>query len=112
MGVLMLAVGVGISLAGCINFPSEVMLGTGGSPFIVKGTAALINNDGPCLVWLAENGVTYHLFQGTQVDNASFDQVTTPGVTSRLQIATRTDIPVACQIGTVAEVYDVLEIEE
>ena len=101
-----------IGAVGCINFPQELLLGSTGDPFILRGTAAVLDNGGPCLVWIGENGATYHLFQGAQVENDAFDQATTPGVTSRLQIAVRTDIPVACQIGTVVEVHDVLEIED
>ena len=52
------------------------------------------------------------MFQSPALDNESFDRITTPGVTSRLEIATRDDLEVACLIGTVVEVQDVLEIVE
>jgi len=83
-----------------------------GSPFVIRGTTAVIDSDGPCLIWIGENGVTYHLFQDPRVDNETFDQIITPGVTSRLQIAVRDDIVLTCQIGTIAEVQNVLEIVE
>lgn len=103
-----------IAAGGCItvDIPEEVSLLSAGSPFVVSGTAALIDNEGPCLVWIGENGITYHLFQDPLVDNETFDRITTPGVTSRLEIATRTDLELACQIGTIVEVQDVLEIVE
>ncbi len=82
-----------------------------GSAFVVSGTAELANVDGaPCNVWIGENGAIYHLFQSPQVDNGDFDEITTPGVTSRLLIATRSDLVVDCEIGTTVDVEDVLEI--
>ncbi len=82
-----------------------------GSAFVISGTSDLANVDGnPCNVWIGDNGVIYHLFQSPQVDNGDYDQVTTPGVTSRLLVATRSDLVVDCQIGTIVDVEDVLEI--
>jgi len=82
-----------------------------GTPFVMRGTADLLQSpDGACLIWRGENGVTYHLFQSSRVTNADFDNVTTPGVTSRIEIATRTDLVVDCRIGTIVEVQNVLEI--
>jgi len=81
-----------------------------GTPFVVKGTATVLDNNGPCLAWIGENGITYHLFQTSSVDNATFDRITTPGVTSRLQLSTRTDLEVACKVGTIVEVLSVLEV--
>ena len=81
-----------------------------GSPFVVKGTATVLDNNGPCLAWIGENGINYHLFQNPRVDNATFDRITTPGVTSRLQLATRNDLEIACQAGTIVEVLSVLEV--
>ena len=103
-----------IGATGCVtvDIPEEVSLLPMGSSFVVSGTAALIDHDGPCLVWVGDNGITYHLFQHPRVDNETFDRITTPGVTSRLEIATRDDIPLACQVGTIVEVQDVLEIVE
>jgi len=101
----------GLGLVGCtINaqlLPDSLI--TTGSSFVVKGTAVVLDNNGPCLAWIGENGITYHLFQNASVDNATFDHITTPGVTSRLQIATRSDLEVACQVGTIVEVISVLE---
>ena len=104
-----------LTAAACITveFPEQVELFPAGAPFVVKGTADLADVDGePCLVWLAENGVIYHLFQDLRVGNEDYDRVTTPGVTSRLELATRSDLVVTCQIGTIVEVLDVLEIVE
>jgi hypothetical protein len=81
-----------------------------GTPFVVKGTSTVLDNNGPCLAWIGENGITYHIFQTTTVDNATFDRITTPGVTSRLQLVTRSDLQVACQTGTIVEVLSVLEV--
>jgi hypothetical protein len=81
-----------------------------GTSFVIKGTMTVQDNNGPCLVWMGDNGIAYHLFQTPSVENATFDHIMTPGVTSRLQIATRDDIPVACQVGTVVEVLNVLEV--
>jgi len=98
---------------GCtVNIPGENVLFAKGEPFILKGTAAVIDRNGPCPVWIGENGVTYHLFQGGRLENADFDRITTPGVTSRLELAVRTDLTVTCQVGTIAEVQRVLEIVE
>lgn len=87
---------------------SDILTST--NPFVMKGTAAIIDNGGPCLVWQGENGITYHLLQEVNVDNDAFDQATTPGVTSRLQLRPRNDVPITCQIGTIVEVIRVLEI--
>ncbi len=109
LGITLLAAGSGCS----IDF--DVLPDTfvaAGSPFVVRGTATVVDNEGPCLAWIGENGVTYHLFQDPRVDNETFDRVTTPGVTSRLQIAVRTDLELACQIGTIVEVRNVLEVVE
>jgi len=96
---------------GCtVNFSAAETLLPIGSPFVVSGTASLIDHNGPCLIWNGNNGVTYHLFQGQTVDNESFDRITTPGVTSRLVLSKRADLEVACEIGTIVEVQDVLEI--
>jgi len=109
LGITLLA-----AVSGC-SFNFELLpdsLVSTGSPFVVRGTAAVVDNDGACLIWIGENGVTYHLFQDPLVDNETFDHITTPGVTSRLQIAVRTDLVLTCQIGTIAEVRNVLEIVE
>ena len=79
---------------------------------MVKGTSVVLDHKGPCLAWLGDNGITYHLFQNPRVENAVFDHITTPGVTSRLQLSTRNDLQVACQIGTIVEVLNVLEVVE
>ncbi len=94
-----------------IDLPENIDLLAVGTPFVLSGTAALIDNNGPCLVWLGENGITYHLFQDARLDNDLFDEVTEPGTTSRLEIVTRSDLEVVCQVGDVVEVRDVLDIE-
>lgn len=100
--------------AGCINIdiPAASSLFPTGTSFVLQGTASTIDENGPCLVWLADNGLTYHLFQDPRVDNADFDAVTTPGVRSRLELATRADLEVDCQVGTIVEVQSVLEIDQ
>ncbi|NOX57377.1 MAG: hypothetical protein GXP29_00775 [Planctomycetes bacterium] len=82
-----------------------------GSAFVLSGTTDIIDtDDGQCNVWIGENGVAYHLFQSPRIDNGDFDRITTPGVTSRLEVATRNDLVVSCQVGTIVTVEDVLEI--
>ena len=104
---------VAIGVAGCIivDVPEQVSLLSTGEAFVISGTAALENVEGqPCLVWVADNGFTYHLFQHPALENETFDRITTPGVRSRLELATRSDLEVSCLIGTIVEVQDVLEI--
>ena len=112
VGMLTLLATIGV--VGCItiDIPEQVSLLSTGTSFVVSGTAALEDTDGLCLVWIGDNGIVYHLFQNPRVDNETFDRITTPGVTSRLEIATRTDLELACQIGTIVEVQDVLDIED
>jgi hypothetical protein len=102
------------SLAACrdliINAPDSLI--PVGTPFVLSGTAEVIDDDGPCLVWLGENGIVYHLFQKPTLESDLFDKITSPGVTSRLEVQERTDIDVACQQGPVLEVQDVLEVIE
>jgi hypothetical protein len=112
-GCLILVLGA-LALAGCIDIsiPVAPTLFPTGTSFVLKGTATIIDNDGPCLVWEGENGIIYHLFQDRRVSNEDFDLVSTPGTTSRLVLATRSDLVVTCQVGTIVEVQDILEVEE
>ncbi len=112
--LVILSVLVVVGGAGCIDvdIPIANDLFATGTSFVLSGTAALVDQDGPCLVWLGENGMTYHLFQDPRVANEDFDAVTNPGTTSRLKLAVRTDLYVDCQVGVVVEVQDVLEIVE
>ncbi len=98
-----------VCLAGCPELSPQSLF-VRGEPFVVSGTAAVVDEAGPCLVWFADNGVTYHLFQAPRVDNEDFDRATTPGVRSRLEIATRNDLFIDCEVGTIVEVQRVLEI--
>lgn len=97
---------------GCftINAP-DTLIPTGG-PFVLSGTTEVIDVDGPCLVWRGDNGVIYHLFQQVNLEIDLFDQITTPGVTSRLELAERTDLDVSCRVGPTVEVRDALEVIE
>ena len=111
--VIICTLSVSIFTWGCsVNFSVPEGLIATGSPFVISGTSTLADNNGPCLIWIGENGITYHLFQGSTVENETFDRVTTPGVTSRLLLAERTDLQVSCLMGTIVEVRDVLEIVE
>jgi hypothetical protein len=104
---LLLLIGAGSCT---INFAADTLFPTG-TPFVLRGTADLAEyNGGTCLVWLGENGATYHLFQNSRVTNDDFDMITTPGVTARLELARRTDLFVDCPLGTIVEVQNVLEI--
>jgi hypothetical protein len=78
----------------------------------MKGTMTVINRGGPCAIWVGDNGVQYHLFQDPLLENELYDRVTTPGTVSRLVLATRADLEVVCQIGTIVQVRDVLEVED
>jgi hypothetical protein len=99
-----------VSLAGCGTAISNLI--TLDEAFIVKGTAEMKTAFavGPCLAWVDTSGAVYQLFQGTNVSNAEFDLVTTPGVTSRLQLTVRSDLIVGCSVGTTAVVDAVLEV--
>ena len=66
--------------------------------------------NGDCLVWQADNGQSYYLYQNALLENNSFDRINTPGVTSRLVIAIRNDLPAGCRADNVAEVNQVLEV--
>ncbi|MBN2559445.1 MAG: hypothetical protein JXQ75_00755 [Phycisphaerae bacterium] len=101
-----------ISLSACtISLPNPTAFGT---PFIAKGTYELreVWGGDPCPVWVTDTGAIYHLFQDIAVSNEDFDRVTTPGVTSRLQLTTRSDLVVGCLIGIPVEVKQVLSINE
>ena len=108
-------VGCATLMGSCIDLtlPEDVTLFDVGSSFVVRGTAALVDTpEGPCRVWVGENGISYHLFQSVQLENETFDQVSREGATSRLVLARRSDIELACSFGTIVEVRDVLEIDE
>lgn len=82
-----------------------------GTPFVLRGTAAVIDDGGPCPIWIGDNGETFHLFQGTTLGNEAYDEVIQPGVTSRLILVTRSDLTIDCQTGVIVEVHDVLDVE-
>jgi hypothetical protein len=103
----------GVVLGGaCLSIPGQDTLFVKGEPFIIGGTAAITDCEGPRVVWYGDNGITYHLYQGTRLANDDFDRITTAGVTSRLELATRTDLDVSCRVGTIVEVQRVLEVVE
>ncbi len=107
-GVLLAAAAIGCTFN--LDLGADTLFPTG-TTFVVKGTAEVIGSEfGACPVWLGNNGVTYHLFQDPRVSNEDFDEITTPGVTSRLELATRSDLEVDCQVGTIVEVKSVLEV--
>lgn len=98
--------------AGCtFEIPGQDTLFVRGEPFVMRGTAVTLDVDGPCRVWIGDNGITYHLFQSVRLANEDFDRVVSPGVTARLQLATRNDLKVDCQTGDIVEVERVLDIE-
>ena len=110
---------VGVTLFGCIdvappeiNVPFELTAFGGTNTFVITGTASITDQDGPCPVWLGENGVTYHLFQSPSLANDVFDQVVSVGTTARLVLVVRLDLELTCAFGRTAEVIDVLEIQE
>ncbi len=93
-----------------LSVPIDLTLLGGGSQFVIGGTAAIVDDGGPCPVWIGDNGISYHLFQDPILDNETFDRVIAPGTTSRLVLVIRGDLELACRFGTIAEVQDVLEI--
>ncbi len=105
----MAAVVVCLNTAACINLNTSQLLPVG-TPFVVQGTMTLGGPNGDCLVWQADNGQSYYLYQNALLDNNAFDQINTPGVTSRLVIAIRSDLPAGCRADKVAEVNQVLEV--
>jgi hypothetical protein len=104
------SLGLVLAVTSCtIDIPNPLATGT---PFIVKGTSALrdVFGKGQCPVWVADTGILYHLFQGDNVNNADFDAVLVTGVTSRLRIAVREDLEVACKLGEPVVVEEILQI--
>ena len=103
-----------ILLTGCMfEFTGSDTLFPVGTPFVLSGTATVTTTAlGSCSVWMGENGVTYYLFQDPALENELFDKITTPGVSSRLELNARFDLEVTCHDGPVVEVLDVLEIVE
>lgn len=103
-----------IACVGCIeiNLPEEGGLFSGGTTFVANGTAESIENNASCLVWRADDGRAFVLFQNSRVANADFDTVTTPGVRARLELKIRSDIGEHCRADAiVAEVQKVLSID-
>jgi hypothetical protein len=92
---------------GCINLNRSELLPVG-TPFVVQGTMTV--SDGDCLVWQANNGESFYLYQDPLLDNNLFDQVNTSGVTSRLVIVTRSDLTAPCKTDKIVQVQEVLEI--
>jgi len=95
-----------------INVPFELTAFGGDSGFVMTGTASVADQNGPCPVWLGDNGVVYHLFQSPSLANDVFDQIVSVGTTSRLVLSVRTDLELDCAFGRTATVLDVLEIQE
>ena len=111
LGLVWLGI-MGGAVAGCVDIvlPENVSLIDVGSPFVMKGSAVLLDDDGPCLAWLGDDGNTYHLIQVQTMENELFDELIVPGTRSRLVLARRRDLTVQCQMGVVAEVQNVLEL--
>lgn len=110
VGLMLAAPALVVAISSCtIDIPNPIATAT---PFIVKGTSTLrdVFGQGQCLVWVADTGVNYHLFQGDSVSSLQFDAVMVPGVTARLRIAVRDDLEVGCRLGRTVVVEDVLQI--
>ena len=95
------------ALVGACNLNTAQLLPVG-TPFVVQGTMSVTNAG--CLVWDADNGQSFYLYQDPLLDNNLFDQITTPGVTSRLVIVTRSDLTSPCKTDKIAQVQEVLEV--
>ncbi len=94
-------------LPSCINTSGLLTVGT---PFTVQGTMTLGGLTGSCLIWRGNNGESFYLYQDPLLDNSLFDQISTPGVTSRLVVATRSDLSAPCTVDKVVQVQEVLEV--
>jgi hypothetical protein len=82
----------------------------GSGAFIIRGTMTVADGDGPCLVFQAEDGYSYHLRQATGLPSVDFDALTEVGAISRLEVRLAEDLPVACGSATVVEVEALLEL--
>ncbi len=103
---------IGVILGGCItiSLPDEGVLG--GGSFVVKGVAEIVENNGSCAIWLADDGREFVLFQDPRLPSDDFDAVTTPGTRSRLVLDVRSALGDQCRVDAIAAVIDrVLEIE-
>jgi hypothetical protein len=111
-GILLstVAVVLYVHTGGCFSLGDTSQLLPVGTPFVVRGTMTVTSEEGACLVWRAENGQSYFLYQDPLLDNDVYDRVIVPGATSRLVIATRSDLVAGCQVDGVAQVKEVLEI--
>lgn len=111
-----LAAGTLCALSGCID--ANIPLGGGDGvtlfppgAFVIRGRMDEATGFGiDCPVFRAETGINYHLFQTEAIENDVYDAVTTPGAVSRLVVQERSDLEIACQIGIIVEVQDVLEL--
>lgn len=92
---------------GCIDVNTAGLLAVG-TPFVVRGTMTV--EKGSCLVWQAENGQSCYLYQDPLLDNDLFNQITTPGTTSRLVVVTRSDLSAPCDTDLIVQVQSVLEV--
>ena len=111
--LLVTAVVMTFGAAGCfeINLPQEGVLGD--YSFVVKGEAIALENNGACIIWQADDGRIFALYQIPRIPNATFDAVATVGQRSRLELRTRTSLAVGCREQAVSvEVHSVLEIVE
>jgi hypothetical protein len=107
-GTALVCVGL-VAVGGCgLELGGGGLLGS--NSFVIRGTMTVIENNGVCPVFQADDGFTYHLRQGTGLLNVLFDAVTEIGAVSRLEVSVREDLPVACQVGAVVEVLTVLEV--
>lgn len=109
-GLVASVVGLALAVGTCtVELPNPLATET---PFIVRGTSEMreVFGRGQCLVWVADTGVLYHLFQGDTISNADFDAIVKAGVTSRLRIAVRKDLEVGCRLGQTVVVEEVLQI--
>ena len=104
--VLLATSGCGLDLAGGSDGGGLF----GPDPFIIRGIMTVVQENGLCPVFEADDGFSYRLRQGTNLPNEDFDAVTEIGAISRLEVVVRDDLPVACGFGTVVVVREVLEL--
>jgi ElaB/YqjD/DUF883 family membrane-anchored ribosome-binding protein len=92
-----------------IELPGQVtFLGTGS--VVLKGHMSA-SADASCLLWVAENGSQFVLYQDARIPNDDFDAIIVPGTNSRLELTGRPDLGEPCVAGAEnAEVVQILEI--
>ena len=67
---------------------------------------------GSGMLFEAENGIQYHLYNDGGVSADAFAELTQEGVSATLEVVLRRDLDERCQVDDLAEVLEVTEILE